>query len=141
MISKNFPEKNVLLGKNQAEYSPLHAHITPQGDVVCCFELSEKEVEKVLNDKSIKITRLTFGNRLQPMPKSIIKPKFGPMMDYHTSQVHTCLPPLIKIDNTQPVNVVFVLDDKEIKQIQSTKCVWITTFSFGAPYQPIRLEV
>lgn len=138
MIAKTFIEKNVLMGKDQPEYSPLPAHATPQGDVTCCFELSEKEKKEVLKSKVLFIRRLTFGDRLHPVVKSVLKPNFQIMkgyIDYHTTEVITALAP-----HTNPrgeVAVAFKLDEKELKQIEDTGMIWVTTFTMGKPYQPI----
>lgn len=142
MISKSFPEKNIVLGKDQPQYSPLHAFASSHADVTCCFELSPKELETVLEAKKIKLVRLTFGARLQPMIKSLLKPSFGATTaEYHTKEVYTVLPPLLHADNSQPVTVVFELSKDELQQIKETKQIWVTTLTFGTPYQPIRMEL
>ncbi len=138
MIAKTFQEKNILIAKNQPEYVPLPAFATPQGDMTVCFELSEKEIKQALKEKMIFIHRLTFGNRLQPMVKSLLKPEINTKkgyVDYHSTEVITALPPRMSKEGL--VAVAFKLDEKELKQIEETKQIWLTTFTFGTGYQPI----
>ena len=138
MLAKTFPEKNILIAKNQPEYIPLPAFASPQGDMTCCFELNEHEMKEALKDGMIFIRRLTFGNRLQPMVKSLLRPNFQlkkGYIDYHTTEVITALAPRTKLNGE--VAVAFKLDEKEIAQLKETKQIWITTFTFGTGYQPI----
>ncbi|NQU54093.1 MAG: hypothetical protein HQ522_16310 [Bacteroidetes bacterium] len=142
MIAKTFPEKNIVFGLNQQEFTPLPAHVTQWGDATFCFELNEHEVKEILKEKMLYITRLTFGHRMQPIVKNVIKPRFSQSghHDYHTSEVLTTLAPRMATDREKKVKVVLKLDEKELKQIEQTKCVWITTFMFGQPFQPVVLS-
>lgn len=72
-----FPGCNVVFGKNQPEYMPLPAERIENNDfgqVVTCWELSEEEREKVLQDGKIWVSLLTFGHPLQPILVTAEKP-------------------------------------------------------------------
>lgn len=51
------------IGKNQPEYSVLHAAKIPgpEQELLMCFELTDEEIEHIRQTKRIYYTRLTFG--------------------------------------------------------------------------------
>jgi hypothetical protein len=61
---------NVHLGENQEEYNTLYSfrkHYNPECEVVCKFELTDEEIAKIVETKTIYYSQLTFGNKFQPM--------------------------------------------------------------------------
>jgi hypothetical protein len=58
---------NITYGKDQPQYKALPAMINPQGQVITCWELSEEEIQIMLETKKVWINLLTFGKPLQPM--------------------------------------------------------------------------
>lgn len=139
MIAKTFKEKNFIFGLNQPEYVPLPAFLSEVGDATLCFELSEKEKQIVLKDKQIWIQRLTFGARMQPIVKTVLKPQFSKtkMCDYRTNETVTSLP----VKSKGLCIVCLNLGEKELKQIEETSLIWITIFTFSTKFQPILLTV
>jgi len=61
-----FPEQNVIFAKDQPEYLPLPANISPDGVITCCWELSDEDLEKISASKKVWHQILTFGKPLQP---------------------------------------------------------------------------
>ena len=63
-----FPEQNAVFGENQRPlYEPLPAYRSPDGQVICCFELSEEEKQRVAETGQIWLSLLTFNPPLQPV--------------------------------------------------------------------------
>lgn len=63
-----FPEQNVVYGENQRPtYEPLPAYRSPEGQVICCFELSEEERQRVAETGQVWLSLLTFNRPLQPV--------------------------------------------------------------------------
>lgn len=60
-------ECNVVLGERQEEYQSLHAHIDNAGVLTYGFELSDTELNDILNNKRIFIKQYTFNQPMQPM--------------------------------------------------------------------------
>jgi hypothetical protein len=69
MKSIEFPGATLKIGKDQPEYNTLHAMPIggPQGEVICCFELSDEEISDIVKNKRIYYSRWTFNNPFQPM--------------------------------------------------------------------------
>lgn len=67
MAPKEFPEQNVIFAKDQPEYNPLPAFRDEKGDVVTCWELSDEEIERLIQTKTIYQAVKTFNNPLQPV--------------------------------------------------------------------------
>lgn len=64
-----FPEVNTIYAENQPEYLPLPAYKKPddpQGEIICCWNLSFKERIKLLFAGKIWHLVLTFNKPLQP---------------------------------------------------------------------------
>lgn len=67
MKAVEFPEQNVVYGKDQEEYSPLPAHKSePMGQVVTCWELTDEDLAKVIETKRVYLAVWTFEQPLQP---------------------------------------------------------------------------
>lgn len=73
-----FPQATVTFAKDQPEYTPLPAHVSAQGVVTSCWELTNEELTRLLETKRIWISQLTFGDPLQPqLPSVEIPPDLG----------------------------------------------------------------
>ena len=59
-----FPEQTVIIAKNQPEYLPLPANISPEGIVTCCWELSDDDVAQIIKTRKIWHQILTFKKPL-----------------------------------------------------------------------------
>lgn len=73
-----FEGANVIYGANQPEYKPLPAESrgNPKtGEVVTCWKLSDEEKALIQMTGEIYVSVLTFGNPLQPILVSAIKPE------------------------------------------------------------------
>lgn len=73
-----FEGANVVYGANQPEYKPLPAEKrgNPRtGEVVTCWELTDEEKALISLTGEIYVSVLTFGNPLQPIIVSAIKPE------------------------------------------------------------------
>jgi len=76
-----FPERTVVIAKDQPQYNPMPAHRypdDPEGRVTCCWELTDEEIAEVARTKRIWHTILTFGGPLQPQLLQVEKPQIGP---------------------------------------------------------------
>ena len=74
-----FAEINATYAENQPEYLPLPAYKhpnDPQGEIVCCWELSFSERIKLLVRGRIWHSILTFNEPLQPQLLQTDKPEF-----------------------------------------------------------------
>ncbi|AFM54841.1 hypothetical protein B620_gp63 [Croceibacter phage P2559S] len=58
---------NITYGEGQEDYQPLPAWRNPEGQVVTCWELTDEEVEKIIQTKRIHLMQLTFNQPLQPI--------------------------------------------------------------------------
>ena len=61
-----FAEQNIVFAKDQPEYEPLPAHVSNQG-VTTCWQLSEEDKKRILDNRPIWVRNLTFGGALQPI--------------------------------------------------------------------------
>ncbi len=70
-----FEECNVVFAEDQPEYQSLPAHCATRelGDVVSCWELSEEEVQKIVETRRIYISQLSFHQPLQPIYPTVNK--------------------------------------------------------------------
>lgn len=71
-----FPEQNVIFAKDQPGYEPLPAMRNPEGDVVCCIELTDEEIETMKRNKCFWLGLKTFNRPLQPIMLSVNKSDF-----------------------------------------------------------------
>ena len=67
MTPVEFPQQNVVLGKNQPEYLPLPAFFDQEGTMVTAWEMTEEERNEFLRTGRIYLTQLTFGKPFQPV--------------------------------------------------------------------------
>ncbi len=72
MKAITFPEVNTSIAKDQEDYNTLPSYVGKVGEkkeevgVVCCFELDDKEINRIRKYKKIWFRSLTFGFPLQP---------------------------------------------------------------------------
>jgi len=71
-----FHEQTAIIAKNQPEYLPLPANISPEGIVTCCWELSDDDVAQIIKTRKIWHQILTFKKPLQPQLLLTEKPDF-----------------------------------------------------------------
>ena len=71
-----FKECNVVFAKDQPEYLPLPAHISPgrDGEATSCWKMSLWERLIVLFTGKVYLQLLTFGGPLQPQILSVRNP-------------------------------------------------------------------
>jgi hypothetical protein len=67
MTPKSFEEQNVIFAENQPEYLPLPALKQENGDVITCWDLTDQEIAKIRESKSIYLLVKTFNQPLQPI--------------------------------------------------------------------------
>jgi len=60
MIPIKFPGSNIVIGENQPQYILLPALRLDNGDVYTCWELTEEEINDLVNSKRLYIKSLTF---------------------------------------------------------------------------------
>ncbi len=72
MKAITFPEVNTSIAKDQEAYNTLPSYVGKVGvkdeeiGIVCCFELDDKEINRIRKYKKIWFRCLTFGFPLQP---------------------------------------------------------------------------
>jgi hypothetical protein len=73
----DFPERNIVLAKDQPEYLPLPAHITTSQEhlLTCCWQLTWRERLRVLFGGVVWHQIMTFGQQLQPQKLMTEKPE------------------------------------------------------------------
>jgi len=79
MNSIDFPKANIQLAKDQPQYRTLFIHVDksgrdPEGNVTCCFELSEEEVQEIVRTKKLWFTQVTFNRGFSPIRMSTTTP-------------------------------------------------------------------
>lgn len=74
MTPIQFPQITTIFAKDQPEYQPLPAHVSADGIVTSCWELSDAEIETLSQTKRIWLQSLTFGGSLQPLLPLIDSP-------------------------------------------------------------------
>lgn len=62
-----FPEHNAIFGEGQPQYEPLPVHITPEGQVISCWQLSEEDKARIAETGQIWLSHITFNRPLQPV--------------------------------------------------------------------------
>jgi hypothetical protein len=76
MIATTFPQVNIEIAKNQPEYNTLPAFYNPEdGTTTFCFELELEEIQQIARTGKIWIQQLTFGQKMQPISGSCLKPE------------------------------------------------------------------
>lgn len=68
-----FPEQNVVLGKDQPEYTPLPA-FSHAGEVITCWELTPREIEELIKTRRFWMRTLTFEGLFQPIIPQVESP-------------------------------------------------------------------
>lgn len=76
MIPVQFPEANVLIGRDQDEYEPLPVYRfgDAEGRVAFCCRLSDAEIDEIVRTRSLWVQQLTFGNHFQPIVLTVERP-------------------------------------------------------------------
>lgn len=61
-----FPESNVIFAKDQPEYQPLPAHRVgdAMGTVITCWELSDEEIQHIIETKKVWLSVYSFNKPL-----------------------------------------------------------------------------
>lgn len=73
-----FPEQNVVYAEDQPEYLPLPAHRVKEsleGEIICCWQLSWRELWQVIRTRRIWHSVFTFNLPLQPQLLQVEKPE------------------------------------------------------------------
>jgi len=70
-----FEGSNVTFAKDQPEYLPLPSHLSSDGVVTSCWELSEEDLMEVIRTKRIYFQQHTFCEPLQPQLPSAFLPQ------------------------------------------------------------------
>lgn len=81
MKAIKFPQVTTLVAKDQDQYNTLPSYVGPVDSnntkgVICCFELSNGEIEAIVRNKRLWYRALTFGQPLQPFNIMIMKDYF-----------------------------------------------------------------
>jgi len=69
-----FPEQTAVFAKDQPQYRQLPAHVSKDGKVTCCWNLTWRERVMVLFTGKVWHQVLTFHSPLQPQKLSAEKP-------------------------------------------------------------------
>jgi hypothetical protein len=69
-----FPQQTIVFAKDQPQYSPLPAHVTADGLVTSCWQLTDAEIHWIQHMRRLWITQLTFNWPLQPIMPSAFTP-------------------------------------------------------------------
>lgn len=73
----DFDGVNIVFGADQPEYQPLPAERVGKpetGQINTCWELDSEELKTVQETGKIHVSLLTFGQPLQPVLVSVVKP-------------------------------------------------------------------
>lgn len=57
----------MVIGKDQPEYAPMPAYISPDGQVIACFKLDPQEIQRVSQTGEIWLSVLTFNRGFEPV--------------------------------------------------------------------------
>lgn len=78
-VEPKIPEGSrlVTFAKDQPQYFPLPASIDSDGVVQTEWELTEEELEQLLQGGRIRLTILTFNGPLQPVKLEVLEPDCG----------------------------------------------------------------
>jgi hypothetical protein len=69
-----FAQQTTVFAKDQPEYLPLPAHVSPDGQVTSCWELTDAELATLQRTRKLWITQLTFNQMLQPILPQVFSP-------------------------------------------------------------------
>jgi hypothetical protein len=71
MTPVSFPQQTTVFAKDQPEYLALPAHVSVDGVVTSCWELTDAEILTLVETKQLWLQQLTFGAPLQPQLPSV----------------------------------------------------------------------
>ena len=74
MTPIEFPQQTTIIAKDQPEYIPLPAHITKEGEVITCWQLTRRERWRLLLSGKLWWSVLTFNRPLQPQRPYVDSP-------------------------------------------------------------------
>lgn len=68
-----FNGHNIVMGKDQPQYTPLPAfkNASYEGEVVQCWELTDRELEEIAKTGKVWVLQKTFNEPLQPITVSV----------------------------------------------------------------------
>lgn len=133
MKAIEFKEQNIVFGENQKEYQPLPAHVEKNGIATFCFELTEAEARKFMKSGRIFITRLTFNAPVQPIKASFNKqPTFPVDHKDFSSEVSRW---------SKTGEATMKLQFSYWAESNESIKIWLSTCTFGAPLQPLKITV
>jgi len=68
-----------VIAKDQPEYLPLPGVrlLNPEGDLITRWELSDAEIEKLVESRSIYLTMMTFNRPVTPVMLSVDPPEIA----------------------------------------------------------------
>ena len=136
MKAIEFEAQNVVFAKDQPEYLPLPALVQPENGIVTfCMELDDEEVEKIVADKSVTIEVLTFNRPAQPIGVNVTEPEF-PVPFQRKWEVNPHW-----VEDGKKAQFTIELLPLQIQNLKSKKQLWITTTTYGAPLQPISMNI
>lgn len=135
MKAIEFKEQMVIVAKDQKEYKPLPAYVS-DGILVCCFELSKKELKKTLETKNAKIVILNFNGPVQPMEVRTIKPEFP--VDFRLAL--NCNPESWDLDN-RTATLSFDFSDEEMEALKADGLFWVIIAIRDSPLLPINNDL
>lgn len=69
------PETETVYAKDQPEYLPLPTLRTDDGAVLSRWELTDEEIQRIIETRSIYLTLLTFNQPLQPIMLGVEPPE------------------------------------------------------------------
>jgi len=80
MIPIQFPESNATLASEQEEYEPLPVYVWPglERRMAFCCRLSDDEIAKIVETRTIWLQQLTFCAPFQPILLSVERPEDMP---------------------------------------------------------------
>lgn len=132
MKAIEFKEQNVVFAKDQKEYSPLPAHGQQNGVVTFCMQLDAREVKKIRESHTLRLTVLNFNRPVQPIKIWTTNPEFPIPFDIDLNAN-----PETWDKEKGLATFRFDLDTADVAGIKKYKKLWITTVTYGAPLQPI----
>ena len=136
MKAVDFKERNIIIAEKQEEYENLPACAQTNGIITYCMELEKDEVKKVLANKTVSITVQNFAAPVQPICVTGHKPVFPVSHQLRTISVANSYD-----DKNGTATFYWPLKDGELKQLEKTSKLWITTITYGKPLQPINSEI
>jgi len=76
MKAVEFPQVNIRIAENQPEYETLPACVIdePEGRIITCFELTDEEIEEIVQTRKLWHVQLAFKQPMQPIQLSTQNP-------------------------------------------------------------------